>query len=517
MPESSPESFFDFRQRIASPRAGKTSGRGAPAAPASGTAARGFADNNLADSSTQSPASTAKRRTAAADADAALSVADLTGLIDAALRKLLPASLLVRGEISNLSHHRASGHYYFTLKDDRAAIDCVMFKSDAARLRFDPADGAEVLLGGSVRVYMQRGRYQFYATTMLPIGTGALELAFGQLRDKLGLEGLFDPGRKRGIPAYPLRVGIVTSPQAAALADVLKVLQRYPFLRLMLYPTPVQGAAAAEAIAAALRAASAEPAARRADVVLLGRGGGSLEDLWAFNEEAVARAVAACGVPVVTGIGHEVDTSIADLVADYHAHTPTEAAQVIVARWRLAADAVDESARRLARAVRQTLTDAHQRLTAVERHEFFRRPMDQIDRLRERLDDQQRRLDQHAAGRIAVIDRRLIALAGRLQAHHPAARLTLARQQTDHLEADFRRSAATALTRRSFAVDALDRQLASLNPANVVARGYSITRLPNGQIVKSISDVKTGERITTQLPDGQIESRTLDARQPELF
>ena len=280
------------------------------------------------------------------------------------------------------------------LKDPGACVDCVIFKSDAQRLKFKPADGMELLAGGRVGIYAQRGRYQLYVSSLSPIGQGALELAFQQLRAKLQAEGLFAPERKKPLPAFPINIVLVTSRQTAALQDMLKVLRRFPFLQLSVFHVPVQGEGAGEKIAEALGLLNRQAAKgkRVVDVMLLGRGGGSLEDLWAFNEEVVARAIAKSAIPIVTGVGHEVDVSISDLVADYHAHTPTEAAQVIVAQWRNAPDAIDTIVLRSRRALRQSLTDARQRLSAIERHEVFRRPTDRIDQIRQLLDDRQRTL-----------------------------------------------------------------------------------------------------------------------------
>ena len=279
-----------------------------------------------------------------------LSVAELTSRIDAILRGGLPQNLLIKGEISNLNVHRGSGHIYFTLKDDRSCIGGVMFRSDAERLAVVPQDGDEVLVEGGVRVYAQRGLYQLYATKFTPLGRGALEARFRAMQLQLEREGLFAARRKRPIPRFPQLITLITSRQAAGLADMQKVFSYYPFLKLRLRHVAVQGGAAAPQIAEAI--AKVRPS--DCDLIILSRGGGSLEDLWAFNEEIVARAIVASRVPVMTGIGHDVDISIADLVADYHAHTPTEAAQVAVAGWKQAAVALTTAATRLRRSLRRS-------------------------------------------------------------------------------------------------------------------------------------------------------------------
>jgi len=249
-------------------------------------------------------------------AEQAISVSELTAKITRVLNTGLPGNFLVRGEVSNFNRNKSSGHIYFTLKDAEACIDCVMFRGEAARLNFEPEAGMELLAGGRIGVFPQRGRYQLYVSSLRPLGQGALELAFRQVKAKLEAEGLFSPDRKKPLPAYPRRIVLVTSPQAAALHDMLKVFRRFPFLRVMLYGVPVQGDGAAQKIAPAIRHINAAiDSVGGAEVIILARGGGSLEDLWAFNEECVARAVAASRIPVVSGIGHEVDVSIADLVA----------------------------------------------------------------------------------------------------------------------------------------------------------------------------------------------------------
>ena len=323
----------------------------------------------------------------------AITVSQLTDKIKRVLTTGMGGPLLVKGEVSNFKPNRASGHIYFTLKDSNSCIDCVMWRSDAERLKFDVEEGMEVLAGGSIDVYPPRGKYQMYVTSLRPLGQGALELALRQMRAKLEAEGLFAPSRKKSLPTYPRRIVIITSCEAAALQDVLKVLRRFPWLDLMLYAVPVQGEGAAQKIAAAIAHVNAKiEAIGGCDLILLVRGGGSLEDLWSFNEEVVARAIAASRIPIITGIGHEVDVSIADLVADYHAHTPTEAAQVITAKWRAAAELLTSGRQRLTRSMSVLIQNRRQRLALVERHESMRRPADRLRVLRQFLDDRQRTL-----------------------------------------------------------------------------------------------------------------------------
>ena len=471
-----------------------------------------------------------------------LTITQLTSQIDRAFKTSFPGAVLVKGEVSNYKLHNASGHAYFTLKDTGACINCVMFKSDFVRVKFDPADGMEMLAAGRLGVYPQRGSYQLYITRLEPLGQGALELAFRQLCEKLENEGLFAPERKRPLPAYPQRIALVTSRETAAFQDMLKVLRRYPFLHLFLYHVPVQGEMAGPAIAAAIRTLSAKAGRLGGvDVILLSRGGGSLEDLWPFNEEVVARAIVASNIPVVTGIGHEIDVSIADLVADHHAHTPTEAAQVIVSRWRNAQDDLAAFAARLRGSSGNTVKHARERIAGIARHEFFRRPADRLNNSRQRLDDLQQQLDSAVSRRLAQQRQRLseltlrlarrhpqhllaqrrellAALQLRLQSYHPSQMLSLRSMQLSSQNARLDASLHASLRWRAERIDSLTRHLNAVGPEQVLARGYSITSLKKGGLIlRSKSQVKSGARLVTRLADGEVESVAEDPNQPTLF
>ncbi len=509
------------------------------------------------------------RRAAAPSARAAargmepMTVTALTRQIDQAIRSTLPERVYVRGELSNTKLHGASGHLYFTLKDEGACINCVMWKSDCARLKFKPVDGVEVIASGSVKVFAQKGSHQLYATSLQPLGQGALELAFQQLRRKLEAEGLFEADRKKPLPAYPMRLALVTSSATAALADMLKVLRRYPWIRLGVYHVPVQGEGSAEKIAAAITHLSRTGRRHGIEAILLARGGGSLEDRWEFNEECVARAIAACSLPVVTGIGHEVDVSIADLVADYHAHTPTEAAQVIVGQWRIARDAIGHHDLRLRRAMGQMVRWYRDRLAAIERHEIFRRPLERVNQLRQLLDDRQRGLEFAQIERIRQHQRRLGEIAEQLDRHRPvevvarlrdrlaehsrrldaalgtklrSARADLSRcieglrerhprhllRLHEHrlvaLESRLACDIRADLRRRQDRLSAMAAHLRAVGPEQVLKRGYSITMLKKGgAVVRHADQVKPGDKLITRFADSQIESTADDPDQPTLF
>ncbi len=454
----------------------------------------------------------------AGDKSRPLTVLQLTNLIDRAIRAGVPASVLVQGEVSNFNHHRESGHFYFTLKDAESCIDCVMFRSDAQRLKFTPEDGMEAIAGGRVSVYPARGRYQLYVSSLRPVGRGALEIAFQQLRAKLETAGLFAVERKQSIPAFPMRIALVTGRETAALQDMLKVVRRFPWIKLFLYHVPVQGDGSAEQIAAAIAHLDATRTRSSIDVILLARGGGSLEDLWEFNEEVVARAIAESRIPIITGIGHEVDVSIADLVADYHAHTPTEAAQIVTSHWKLARDQLTPTSARLRRDVLVLLQEARQRLVHIERHEVFRRPTDRINLHRQMLDDRQRSLGSVLGHRLRHEQVRIDRLTNRLLECHPRHVIDLARERWSSLRGQLRHSMADLHRQRVLQVDALGTHLEAVSPFRVLKRGYSMTvHKRRGKPVKSAKDLGVGDRIVTHFVDGSVESTVEDANQPSLF
>jgi exodeoxyribonuclease VII large subunit len=384
-----------------------------------------------------------------------LSVGELLRSVRDTLERRFPLAW-VRGELSNLSR-APSGHVYFTLKDAGAQVDCVMFRSRAAALDWEPRDGMQVEIRALPTLYEPRGRFQLTVEGMRRAGLGPLYERFLRLKERLGAEGLFDAGLKRELPALPKTVGVVTSLAAAALRDVLTTLaRRNPAIRVIVYPAPVQGEGAAERIATMLKRAS-----RRAecDVLLLVRGGGSIEDLWQFNEEAVARAIRACAIPVVAGIGHETDFTIADFAADRRAPTPTAAAELVSpARAELLARVAD-CARCLGR-------------------------------------EMERRL-RYAAQALDSCARRLV---------HPAQRLRSYQQAVDQIRARLDFAFAHRVHRCQAHLAQLHATLATLDPAAVLGRGYSITYDAAGKVVRSASAVAAGERITTRVAAGTIES-----------
>jgi exodeoxyribonuclease VII large subunit len=300
---------------------------------------------------------------------------------------------------------------------------------------------------------------------------------------------------------------------------MLKVLRRFAWIRIMIHPVPVQGDGAAEKIAAAIgHLNAAAPRLGGIDIILLGRGGGSLEDLWAFNIECVARAIVASRIPIVTGIGHEIDVSIADLAADYHAHTPTEAAQVVTAQWRTVREQLETSAQRLRRGLRATLQQARQRLETLERHDFFRRPIQRIAAMQQIIDDRQRGLLLAIMERMQQIKLRVAGQETRLQQRHPRHRMRLIRQRLDFMGERLERTARQNIAQRRLLIEGLEKRLEAVGPQQVLRRGYTMTfQKKDAKLARSASALKPGDRLLTRFADGQVESIVEDARQLKLF
>jgi exodeoxyribonuclease VII large subunit len=465
------------------------------------------------------------------DARTPLPVTRLIAAIKDAIAHAFPQAVLAVGEISNLKMH-ASGHAYFCLKDASASISAVMFRSEVQRLRFRPADGMEVVVEGRVDLYDVRGQLQLYVQSMAPQGAGALELAFRQLKEKLQLEGLFDPARKKPLARYPRAIGIVTSPSGAAVRDIRRTLaRRWPASTVYLVPALVQGEGAAEQIAQAVRSLDAEAPRLHIDTIIVARGGGSLEDLWPFNEEVVARAISASGTPVISGVGHETDFTIADMVADVRAATPTAAAEIAVPDQAAVRRSLVECALRLERQAARRLLDARAALHAVGRSSAFSDPAARLRTQVQRLDELWHRLRSGLRGELAGGRRRLEPAAEALAALHPArlaerARANLAaalgrlrwvlggrskRSGDDLAETDARLRAGDprhrlALSRQK--IDAAERQLEAMSYRSVLRRGFSVTRGEDGAILRAVADVRAGQGIETELADGTFRSRT---------
>lgn len=388
-----------------------------------------------------------------------ISVSDITRQIRFTLEDQF-SNLWVEGEISGFKFH-TSGHMYFTLKDENAQIACVMFRRENLALKFEPQDGLKVLCFGRVSVYPPRGQYQFYVEQIEPKGIGALQLKFEELKEKLRLEGLFDPAFKKELPYLPARIGVITSIDGAALRDILNVLdRRFRETHILIYPVPVQGAGAAENIATAIGDMNHQKAA---DVLIIGRGGGSLEDLWAFNEEIVARAIFASEIPVISAVGHEVDFTIADFVADLRAATPSAAAELVMPRKEELVLRVEDLKTRAFSLFLNHTRFLRQELEALKASRGFRDPLGFFEIKAQRLDELVKNLTTSFKTALAFKKERFLALVGKLEA---------------------------------------------LGPLEVLKRGFSVSlKLPEESVIQSSRVVKRGDQVKTKLKEGFFISR----------
>lgn len=432
-----------------------------------------------------------------------LTPSSLNRLVRDLLGDALPL-VWIEGELSNVARP-ASGHWYFTLKDSGAQVRCAMFKLKAAALRFRPVDGMQVLLRARVGLYEPRGEFQLVAEYMEQAGEGALQREFEQLKARLGAEGLFDTLRKRALPVYARRIGVITSATGAAIRDVLSVLaRRWPLAEVEVLPVPVQGREAPPAIVAMLRKASASC---RYDVLLLTRGGGSLEDLWAFNDEAVARAIHASAVPVVSAVGHEIDFSIADFVADLRAPTPSAAAELLVPDAVAVGRHLQQLQQRLATLEQRRLQSLTQRVDHLLARLQAQRPQARLARDRERLAHLHRRLlgmlreQQH--------DRRsrLERIQARLLAQHPRQRLPLLRHRLAELAQRLHQSIERRLERDRLTLQQSARALHAVSPLATLERGYAILFDGEGKVLRSVRGVEPDTALRARLADGKLALR----------
>ena len=376
-------------------------------------------------------------------------------------------NVAIRGELSNYKMY-PSGHHYFTLKDENGAMKCVMFKSSAMRLRFRPDNGMKVIAMGSVTVYVRDGVYQLYCTALVLDGIGDLYAAFEQLKAKLGAQGLFDPAHKKPLPKFPGTIGIVTSSAGAAVHDMLRVLKkRYPLTRVKLLPVRVQGAEAAMEIAGAIAYANRH---KLADLLIVGRGGGSMEDLWCFNEEIVARAIFDSKIPVISAVGHEPDVTISDFVADLRAATPSNAAELAVPDQDVLRQTLDEMQNAMAVAMQQKLDRAGERLEQLSNRPVLRSPLASFEGKKQNLQLLKNRLIAAQSGRVAAERQRFVAQVGKLDA---------------------------------------------MSPMKVLTRGYAMVATEEGKLVRSVSDVKPKQPIAVRVSDGTIVATVIGGKPNE--
>ncbi|MFQ5806153.1 MAG: exodeoxyribonuclease VII large subunit [Phycisphaerae bacterium] len=500
----------------------------------------------------------------AIEAPATMTPRAVNELVRGALARHIPATLHVLGEIGDLSRPQ-SGHLYFSLKDAYSELRCVMWRSAAVRLKFTPELGMEVIATGGLEVYTPRGTYQLIVRKLEPRGVGALEVAFRQLRERLEREGLFDPERKKPLPKVPQRVAVVTSPSGAAIRDISQTLaRRFPAVEILVFPVRVQGEGAAQEIAGAIRQMNRHAQLLGGiDVAIVGRGGGSLEDLWAFNEEVVARAIALGAIPIVSAVGHEVDVTISDLVADVRAATPTAAAELIAPRLVDLLEWLDRQAARVLRATGQAVDLARSRLEALLASDGLARPLARVRERGQLVDERQQRLRLVTAGRFRMArerlghaevsilrfgsgmrvaqlsqrleqrvsrarrgvervllfhERRVNARVARLQRVVPSGRLE---RYDEHLHHARQRIAATlrqAVAHHRRLLKARVEAIAACDPKRVLRRGYSVTReARTRRVIRSIEEIRDRMRIVTELADGEFRSTADDPRQPRLF
>jgi len=412
----------------------------------------------------------------------------------------------IEGELSNVARP-ASGHVYFTLKDSGAQVRCAMFKMKATSLRFRPVDGMQVLVRAKVGLYEPRGEFQLVAETMEPAGEGALQREFEQLKARLDAEGLFAQARKRPLPRYARRIGVITSATGAAVRDVLSVLaRRWPLVDIEVLPVPVQGREAPAAIVSMLRKASTS---RRYDVLLLTRGGGSLEDLWAFNDEQVARAIHASAVPVVSAVGHEIDFSIADFVADLRAPTPSAAAELLVPDAVAISRHLHQLQQRLLTLQQRRLQGHSQRVDHLLARLQAQRPQARLARDHERLLHLQRRLTSVLREQNQRRHTRLDRLHARLLALHPRTRLPLLSRRLAEQDLRLRRAIAHTLQRQQTALRHAGHALHSVSPLATLERGYAILFDDAGHVVRSAEDVAIDDTLKARLAKGELNLKVL--------
>ncbi len=446
----------------------------------------------------------AKRRT--------FTVGELTGQI----REILAGEftgIRVTGEVSGV-RVPSSGHCYFTLKDQNAQLQCVCYRQQMRYLRCQPKDGLAVLARGSIDVYEPRGQYQFIVEALEPAGLGALQLAFEQLKAKLDAEGLFDAARKRKLPEFPRRIGVVTSPAGAVVRDILTVLERrFPGLHVRIYPAQVQGEGSAESVVRAIKYFGAEG---WAEVVIVARGGGSLEDLWTFNEESVARAIAACPVPVISAVGHETDFTIADFVADLRAPTPSAAAELAIRPRAQVLDQFLAHERHMGQLVRLRLATSARRLheIGVERAAASLRRA--IGRRQQRVDEFEYQLRERIGGALLARRRMVEDLAGRLAALDMRVAMARFRSRLDAARASLVAGIKFRTARDRAALDGASGRLAALSPLKILERGYAVVHNAAGAIVKSPEDAPPGSAIRVRLGKGELAAKvSRSLRQPK--
>ena len=432
-------------------------------------------------------------------------VSQINSLIKVAIEEKLPPRLIVRGEISDWKHH-TSGHCYFSLKDEGAVLPCVMWASKFKNVKFWPEDGLEVLITGHIDVYASGGKYQLYVDKLEPAGVGALQLAFEQMVAKLLQDGLFDEAHKKALPLYPMRIGILTSESGAALHDITdSIHSRWPCAKLFLYFVPVQGEGSAEKIAAALRDINRRNQKLELDVLIVGRGGGAMEDLWAFNEEVLARAIFDSKIPVISAVGHEVDTTIADLVADARASTPTKAGVVAVPDMQEILGQLNSTEQRLASQTRARLKIAEHMLEVILANAVFRNPLVLVQNSRQQLDNLSADLEEFIKALLTQAHRELSAAYEQIIRIEPHRLMGYKTIELNNWQNRADVGIFAAINNCRMQLTAQENRLSALNPWSVLQRGYSITtNKQTGLLVRTSGDVSIGDLLITELANENL-------------
>lgn len=436
-------------------------------------------------------------------------VSELVGELRAEIEREF-SDLWIEGEICDL-RPAASGHIYFTLKDDEGQISAVLFRRQASLLRFRPENGLYVLLRGRLSLYEQRGQMQIVAEHLEPMGAGSLQLAFEQVKRRLQQEGLFDTTRKKPLPAFPRCVGIVTSPSGAVIRDFVTVVnRRHGALEILLYPALVQGEGAAAEVAKGIAYFNKT---REVDLIVIARGGGSLEDLAPFNTESLARAIAASELPVVSAVGHETDFTIADFAADLRAPTPSAAAELITAAQHKVEEYLEQMLQRVHRAARYAVMQARERFSRVSIETAMARIGDNLGRRQQRVDELCFRMEGAWRAISSQKMRRLEAVESAILRNDVARQIALARERLENFASRLVRAEVAANQGRRSRLESLERQLASLSPLAVLNRGYALVYDETGALLKSASGVNAGQLLSTRLARGTVESRVTKTMQ----
>ncbi|MCF6094441.1 exodeoxyribonuclease VII large subunit [Microaerobacter geothermalis] len=408
----------------------------------------------------------------------------------------------IRGEISNFTHHR-SGHMYFSLKDEGSRIKAVMFAGANRKLLFMPKEGQKVIVRGNVSVYERDGQYQLYCKEMQADGIGSLYLAFEQLKEKLQTEGLFDPVHKKELPKFPKTIGVITSPTGAAIRDIVTTIKRrYPLANILLYPVLVQGTEAPQSVARAIQLSNERS---EVDLLIVGRGGGSIEELWAFNEEIVARSIFLSRIPVISAVGHETDTTIADFVADIRAATPTAAAEIAVPHIRELKDKVLHYRLQLQRTLLNVLGDKRKQLDGLKKSYVFKRPKDRVEQAAQRVDQLNSRMMSALQRNLEKKRTKLVQLNLMLGKQNPRYKVGYTRKQLEYLRKTLSKAIIADLKDKKKQLYYTLAKLDALSPLKVMQRGYSLVYNENHELVKSVQKVSPGDIVKVKMIDGQLD------------